>query len=142
MTQAAPEIVELIHSTPTPRLHGHFRVENSGARTLSLIGWALGTETPVIKIELLSNSKVVGHTVPLIERPDIAEAFQDIPTAAKCGFNLSVEAEGGGISRLVLQAELSDGRREPIGELVVRVLEPAEEPASPGARLRNRIKRW
>jgi hypothetical protein len=136
------ELVDLTHSESTPRLHGSFRVESLEAGALRLIGWAFGKESPVAKVELVSDGKTIAHTTPEIERPDVAEAFRDVPDAARCGFQLSMTAEGSGDSHLDVEAELADGGREPLGKLLVRVPEPATGSSSPRRRLRNRLTRW
>jgi len=116
--ESSPRIVEIAHSTPTDRLRGHFRVESDGS-TLVLVGWALGSESPVVGLELLSRGEVVAGTSPVIERPDIAAAFPDASGAETCGFRLAIEPSGKGRSRLELRAAFDDGEYAPLGELEV-----------------------
>lgn len=116
--KSKPRIVEIVHSTPTDRLRGHFRVEADDS-TLVLVGWALGSGSPVIGLDLLSKGAVVASTSPVIERPDIAEAFPDATGAATCGFRLAIEPSGRGRSRLELRATLDDGEHASLGELEV-----------------------
>ncbi len=120
--EAAVEIVDLTHATPDERLRCHFRVEQDGS-TLQLVGWALGSDSPVLCVEVLSRDEVVATTAPTLERPDIAEAFPDLEGAGACGFRLAIEPSGKGQSRLELRATFADGERAPIGELEVRTPE-------------------
>jgi predicted SAM-dependent methyltransferase len=112
------QIVEMVHATPSDQLRGHFRVEqgNSG---LELVGWVLGSDSPVIGVEVLSGGEVVASTAPVIERPDIAEVFPGVEGADTCGFQLAIAPSGKGRSRLELRATLKDGEHAPLGELEV-----------------------
>jgi predicted SAM-dependent methyltransferase len=116
--EASLQIVEIVHSTPNDQLRGHFRVEQ-GDSTLEFVGWALGAHSPVVGIEILVEGEVVASTSPVIERPDIAEAFPDVEGAATCGFALAIEPNGKGRSRLELRATLQDGEHASLGELEV-----------------------
>ena len=116
--EASLQIVEIVHSTPSEQLRGHFRVEQ-GDSTLEFVGWALGASSPVVGIEILVEGEVVASTSPVIERPDIAEAFPDAEGAATCGFALAIEPNGKGRSRLELRATLQDGEHASLGELEV-----------------------
>jgi predicted SAM-dependent methyltransferase len=112
------QIAELVHSAPNDQLRGHFRVEQDDA-LLQFVGWVLGSDSPVVAVEVLSGGEVVASTSPVIERPDIAEAFPDVTGAATCGFALTVEPSGKGTSRLELRATFADGEHLPLGELEV-----------------------
>jgi predicted SAM-dependent methyltransferase len=116
--QGEVQIGEFAHSTPNDRVHGHFRVERVD-KGLALIGWALGVESPVIRVEVVSGGEVVASTSPAVERPDIEQAFPDVPGAGTCGFELTIEPSGSGKSHLLLQAALEDGELAPLGELEV-----------------------
>jgi hypothetical protein len=86
---------------------------------LELVGWALGLDSPVVQIEVVSGSQVVARTSPVVERPDIAEAFPEVTGAGTSGFQLAIEPSGKGKSHLRLQAALEDGELAPLGELEV-----------------------
>jgi len=112
------QIVEMAHSTPNDELRGHFRVEQDDS-ALQLVGWVLGLNAQVVGVEVLSGSEVVASASPVVERPDIAETFPDLPGADTCGFRLAIEPSGRGKSRLELRATLEDGRQAPLGEIEV-----------------------
>jgi predicted SAM-dependent methyltransferase len=112
------QISELVHSTPNEQVRGHFRVERLGS-TLELVGWALGLDSPVVQVEVVSGSQVVARTSPVVERPDIAQAFPDMVEAGTSGFQLVIEPSGKGKSHLRLQAALEDGQLAPLGEMEV-----------------------
>jgi predicted SAM-dependent methyltransferase len=117
-SQRDTQIVETVHSTPNDRLRGHFRVERGGP-ALSFVGWALGSDAPVVSVEVLSHGQVLATTSPVIERPDIAEAFPDLSGAETCGFQLAVAPATSG--RLELRATFEDGEHSPLGELEVTI---------------------
>lgn len=112
------QISELVHSTPNEQLRGHFRVERLESK-LELVGWALGLDSSVVQIEVVSGSDVVARTSPVVERPDIAEAYPDVVEAGTSGFQLVIEPSGKGKSHLKLQAALADGKLAPLGEMEV-----------------------
>ncbi len=112
------QIAELVHSTPNEHLRGHFRVERDESK-LELVGWALGMDSPVVQVEVVSDGEVVARTSPVVERPDIGQAFPDVAGAATAGFQLAIEPSGRGKSHLRLQAALEDGQLAPLGELEV-----------------------
>jgi predicted SAM-dependent methyltransferase len=112
------QISDLVHSTPNEHLRGHFRVERQKSK-LELVGWALGMESPVVQVEVVSGNEVVARTSPVVERPDIGQAFPDVDGAATAGFQLAIEPSGRGRSHLRLQAALADGQLAPLGELEV-----------------------
>jgi len=111
-------ILEMTHSTPNEQVSGHFRVEEVDSR-LELVGWALGTDLPIVQVEVVSDGEVVARTPPVVERPDIAKAFPETAGAGTSGFQLAIEPNGAGVSRLAVQAALSDGGAAPLGELQV-----------------------
>jgi hypothetical protein len=117
----APEavrVLELSHASPSEAARGGFRVEPA-ARTLVLVGWALGLVSPVARVEVLSNGQTVGRATPGEERPDIAEAFPGAAGAGASGFHIALEPSGSGRSQLRVRAELEDGRQVPLGDLRV-----------------------
>jgi predicted SAM-dependent methyltransferase len=112
------QIIEMSHATPNDRLQGHFRVQQEDSK-LELVGWALGADSPVMSVEVVSAGEVVASTSAAIERPDIANAFPDVAGAGTCGFRLAIEPSGKGQSRLELRATLKDGEHAAIGEIEV-----------------------
>lgn len=116
--ESSPKIVEIVHSAPTDQLRGHFRVEPEDS-ALVLVGWALGSDSAVVGLEVLSRGKTVASASPVIERPDIAKAFPDAPGAQTCGFSLTIAPSGKGRSRLELRATLENGEHAVLGELEV-----------------------
>jgi hypothetical protein len=111
-------VSEIIHLTPNEDLRGHFRIEHSDS-TLKLVGWALGPNSPVHQISVLSGSQVVGRSPAVLERPDIGQMFPGMEGANTCGFELALEPVGDGRSKLLIQVELQNGSAVPLGELQV-----------------------
>jgi hypothetical protein len=112
------QILEMTHATDDDRLRGHFRVEQADSK-LEVAGWAVGLDSPVVQVEVVSGDEVVATTPPVVERQDIAEAFPDVDGAGTSGFTLVIEPSGGGTSHLKIQVELDDGEKAPLGELQV-----------------------
>jgi Methyltransferase domain len=112
------KVLDIVHATPNEGVRGHFRVEQ-GADALDVVGWVLGEKRSVVAIEIVAGGEVVASTSPVLERPDIAEAFPDAKGADTCGFQLAIEPSGKGESHLDVRATLDDGSQVPIGELEV-----------------------
>lgn len=125
------QIIDMTHATPNDRLQGHFRVEQEDSK-LEFVGWALGADSPVTSVEVVSAGEIVASTSVAIERPDIAKAFPDKAGAATCGFRLAIEPSGKGQSRLELRATLKDGDHAAMGELEV---------STPGRRRKGILRR-
>src|SRR5207302_2910449 len=59
---------------------------------LPLDGWAVGAESPVTTIEIVTSTSLV-TTVPLnIQRPDVAAALGPAEGAETCGFSTRIDA--------------------------------------------------
>jgi predicted SAM-dependent methyltransferase len=114
------QISELVHLTPNEQVRGHFRVKRLESK-LELVGWALGLNSPVVQVEVVSGSQVVARTSPVVERPDIAQAFPEVAGAGTSGFQLLIEPSGKGKSHLTLQAALGDGQHAPLGAMEVTI---------------------
>lgn len=115
---SSAQVVELIHETPNDQVRGHFRVEDSD-EGLKLIGWALGHDSSATEVEVAVGEEVVARAPVAVERPDLAEAFPDVPEAGTAGFQLVIQPSGKGMSRLSIRAALEDGVRAPLGALDV-----------------------
>jgi predicted SAM-dependent methyltransferase len=119
MSQSASmQVSELVHETPNEQVRGHFRVEDS-EEGLKLIGWALGFDSAVTEVEVVVDDQVVARAPTVVERPDIADAFPDVPGAGAAGFQLVIQPSGKGRSHLRIRAALDDGERAPFGALDV-----------------------
>lgn len=114
------EIVEMLHATPSEELKGHFRTESRGQGVLGLIGWALGARSRVRQVDVRCRGEVIAQTTPSLKRPDIAKAFDDRPDAGTSGFEILIESQGEGESRLTIEAQLEDGTTTTLGELRVK----------------------
>lgn len=112
------QVVELVHDTPNDRVRGHFRVEDS-EEGLKLVGWALGFDSSVAQVEVAVDDQVVARAPLVVERPDIAQAFPDVPGAETAGFQLVIQPSGRGRSRLSIRAALENGEHAPFGALDV-----------------------
>lgn len=116
---ASLQVEELSNGLPSSDLWGFFKVKTTEGSRLELIGWVLGAGAEVEKIEVRAGDKVVAATEPSLSRPEVAEEFPDREDAAKCGFELTIEARGKGQSTLELRATLDDGTEAPMGRLQV-----------------------
>jgi hypothetical protein len=117
-TDVAVRVLDVTRTSPSERLRGSFRVEPA-ASTLVLVGWALGLDSPVARVEVVSNGQMVGRATPAEERPDIAEAFPDAAGACDTGFHIALEPSGSGKSHLGARVVLEDGEEIPLGDLRV-----------------------
>lgn len=115
--------VENLAVSPAPELWGSFKVlEVQGAR-LEIFGWALGKNSEVDRVEVLTGGSVVATGALDVRRDDIAQLHPGRASAATCGFRIVIEAKGKGHSELDLRAILEDGTAASIGK--ISVLAPA-----------------
>jgi glycosyltransferase involved in cell wall biosynthesis len=86
------------------------------ASAVDLMGWVLGKSSPAVAVELLHDGRVIRRFPLNYRRPDIAEAFPDVPNAEDSGFKTTVSLLGATPELEVsLQAVLKDQNRVPIG---------------------------
>jgi hypothetical protein len=88
---------------------------------LKIVGWVVGRESPAIAVELVSGDNVVGSAPVNIERPGVAEAFDDAPGAKRAGFRVVMEASGAGESELLVRGVLEDGTHAPVARIRSKV---------------------
>jgi hypothetical protein len=117
------KVEELNCALPNPELWGSFKVKSAEGSRLELIGWALGKQAEVERIQIVAGDRVVASTKPDRPRPEVAETMPDRPMAATCGFEVAMEATGKGTSELQLRAILENGGESIFG--TVRVVAPA-----------------
>lgn len=102
------------------RAKSHFRVAGTEGPQLEIVGWVLGTESAATEVEILSGGEVAGRAPVVLERPDIAELFPDLPEAATAGFRIELAAEGRGESELEVRVRLKDESYQRLGRVHVR----------------------
>jgi hypothetical protein len=88
---------------------------------LKIVGWVVGRESPAVAVEVVSGDKVVGSAPVDIERPGVAEAFDDAPGANRAGFRVVMEASGKGESELLVRGVLEDGTHAPVATVRSKV---------------------
>ena len=96
---------------------------------LLLSGWALGTERPVVAIELVRGDRVPERIKVDQERLDVAAAFPESAGAATSGFRHLVATADLGGGEVVVRALLDGGRQAPLARLRLReapLLDPAD----------------
>jgi hypothetical protein len=102
------------------RVKGHFRVAGTDGPKLEILGWVLGTESPATEVEIVSGGEVAGRAPVVLERPDVAELFPDVPEAATAGFRIELAAQGNGESELEVRVRLQDESCERLGRVLVK----------------------
>jgi glycosyltransferase involved in cell wall biosynthesis len=121
----AVEVVEVERAAPDERLWGG-NVEGPRAGDaradggIEVVGWVLGRSAPAERVELRSGEAVVGSAKVNLPRPDLAEAFPDVPARAGGGFRARVSLLGEAERELELVAVLRDEARVPFGRVVAR----------------------
>jgi hypothetical protein len=88
---------------------------------LKIVGWVVGRECPAVAVEVVSGDRVVGSAPVNIERPGVAEAFDDAPGAKSAGFRVVMEASGKGESELLVTGVLEDGTHAPVATIRSKV---------------------
>jgi len=122
------KVENLTSALPAPELWGSFKVKGVEGNRLELIGWVLGRQTEVTRIEIVAGGRVVATARPEKPRPEVAEQMPERPTAATCGFEIMMEGRGKGESVLELRAVLEDGSAAKMGQM--RAVVPAQRWAS------------
>ncbi len=93
---ALVEIADVQVREPLPaELHGGFLDEPRpgavlDARTVDVLGWALGAERRAVAVEFASGGEVFWRAPLRAERPDLAEAFPDRDGARRAGFRTTL----------------------------------------------------
>ncbi|TMK58971.1 MAG: glycosyltransferase [Actinobacteria bacterium] len=91
------------------------------AHTVEIGGWAIGNGTPVVAIELATEGRAFRRVPVGRERPDLAQAFPDSPSAGVSGFGTDVSLVGGPPEQTIeVRAILKDQRRATVGSIKAR----------------------
>lgn len=99
--------------------------EESPHRGLTLAGWALAQEKPVLAVELLHRGRVAARAPADLPRADIAGGHPGLPHAGRCGFALSLDLPATrGEIELEARAVLDPLERVPIARLAARRAPP------------------
>ena len=119
------EVAEVVKTElEAEKLQGrNIEVPKPGSRNDSdailIVGWVLGRTSPAVAVEIVYDSTVLQSAPVNIQRPDVADAFPEVPGAKQSGFRTTVAVPDTGESELLVQAALQNGSRAPLG--VVRV---------------------
>jgi glycosyltransferase involved in cell wall biosynthesis len=88
----------------------------SDCHAVEVAGWAIGTDKPVVAIELAIEGEAFRRVPIGVRRPDLARAFPDRPGADVAGFQTTVSLVGTEAEvDIELRAVLKDQRRVPFG---------------------------
>jgi hypothetical protein len=121
MTPSEIEVEGVVHEEPAEGLFGYFKVKEAVADRLRIVGWAFAEAEAVSAVEVVVARKVIATTVPATPRPDVAELYPQIPSSLTSGFEIEIEARGGGRSELAVTAVTAAGERYQLGSITVDV---------------------
>ena len=121
----AIEVVEVLPAQRDERLWGgHIESPRPGhgsaTGVVEVVGWTLGRSAPAVRVEFRSGETVVGGTRTNVRRPDLAEAYPDVPERAGGGFRARLNLLGDAERELDVLAVLRDDTRVPLGRIVAR----------------------
>lgn len=91
------------------------------SNALKIVGWAVGKDAPVGSVEVVAEGQVIATAPVEIERPGIADAYEQVPGAGHAGFRLIVQGGGVGSHKLEVRGVLADGARAPIGAIELEI---------------------
>jgi glycosyltransferase involved in cell wall biosynthesis len=119
------EVVDVVQASDLTRLDGcHLDLPLTGHQPepgrLSVSGWVLGANSPVVATEVHHREAVVARSASLGERRDVAEVFPGHPGADRAGFHLTVAGIWNEPIDLQVVAVLADRSRCHIGSIRVR----------------------
>ncbi|MFL5832847.1 MAG: alginate O-acetyltransferase AlgX-related protein [Solirubrobacterales bacterium] len=101
--------------------HGRLRATPRGS-VLEIQGWVLGKGRRPVAVEVVEGERQkLAEAKFGEERPDIAEAFPDHPSARKSGFKLILAADGSGFSLIRLRVRFEDGGAAEFGSIALSV---------------------
>jgi alginate O-acetyltransferase complex protein AlgJ len=91
--------------------HGRGQLRGTPERgELTIRGWVVGERSTPIRVALRDDvgAKIADVAIDKA-RPDIAEAFPDVPGAAKSGFEVTLRSDGSGSGRIHVVVAFDDG---------------------------------
>lgn len=85
------EVVHVRLGDAHPALRGgRVEVPEAGrqvdAKAAQVVGWVLGADRPAVAVELVAGGDVVAQVPVRVARPDLADAYPDVPGAGCSGF--------------------------------------------------------
>lgn len=100
---------------------------------LSIDGWVLGNYSAPRSVEVVDgDSRKVADAVMGQPRPDVTEAFPDLPGTATCGFRALLRPPRGGPGLVRFRVLFEDGERLQLATLRCTVQGPASEAGDDG----------
>jgi hypothetical protein len=111
---------------------------------LQISGWAVAESGPLSGILAFADGSLLARVRADLQRPDLAEAFPDVPHAPRSGFRLLVpRALAAQIDELVIAADVGERSPIPFWEISLetdgRDLSQPGEPSSPRLRIWDRL---
>jgi alginate O-acetyltransferase complex protein AlgJ len=89
---------------------------------LTIVGWVLGLRARIAEVALHASDQPIVVAPLNVPRPDIAEAFGDVPGAGRSGFRIDLEPDTAGESDLVVHAVLTPEQSVVLGTARIQVL--------------------
>ena len=93
-----------------------------GSRSVDLLGWVLGRQSPAVAVEVVHEGVVLRRVSLNLPRPDVAAVFPYVPGAERSGYRTTLslptikpEVE------LLVQAVLQDQSRVPLAFIRTRL---------------------
>jgi hypothetical protein len=121
MTPSEIEVEGVVHEQPAEGFFGYFKVKEAIGDRLRIVGWAFAEAEVVSEVEVVVARKVVATALPATPRPDVAELYPQTPSSLTSGFEIEIEAQGGGRSELAVVAVTGGGERFSLGTVTVDV---------------------
>jgi hypothetical protein len=92
-----------------------------------VIGWVLGRSSPAATVEVVHDGKVLQSAPVDAQRPDIIDAFPEVPSAEHSGFRTTVAIPDAREFELLLRAMLEDEETVSMGVIRARQRREDEE---------------
>jgi SAM-dependent methyltransferase len=97
--------------------------------SLEIVGWVVGHDSRASEVEVLADGEVIGRAPADLVRPGVGREFTRFPGSRSAGFQITLTAEGEGVSELLLRAALEDG--PPIPLWTIRIQASRKPPGEP-----------
>jgi hypothetical protein len=98
--------------------------------TILVVGWILGRSSPAVTVEVVHDGKVLQSAPIDAQRPDVSDAFPEVPGAEHSGFRTNVPIPDLVEFELLVRAMLENEETVPLG--VVRARQRREDEETKG----------
>ena len=116
----------MLREAPSPKTFGILECpsgrDDLHGPVIGVSGWALSSESPIIKITALVNGKETTDLSHGLERDDVVNMYPNFPDSGACGYTgfVHLQDESGSRIKILVRAELENGKLITVGSKNIR----------------------